>query len=121
MIIILLFTDFYKMSNDHLGTGAYASVRTAISIETGVEYAVKVVDKHVAGHTRSRILREVDIFKMCRNHPNIVQLVEVSGKFLTFIVTDRILLCLTNPVLFSGLKTRTTSTWSSRRCAVALF
>ncbi|CAD5212374.1 unnamed protein product [Bursaphelenchus okinawaensis] len=70
------FSDFYRLANDHLGSGAYASVRTGVCIETGKEYAVKVVDKHEPGHTRSRILREVDIFKMCANHPNIVQMVE---------------------------------------------
>lgn len=70
--------DFYRMGNDHLGSGAYASVRTATSISTGKEYAVKLVGKHEPGHTRSRILREVDTFKMCKNHPNIVQLIEVG-------------------------------------------
>uniref|UniRef100_A0A1I7SWS2 Protein kinase domain-containing protein n=1 Tax=Bursaphelenchus xylophilus TaxID=6326 RepID=A0A1I7SWS2_BURXY len=70
------FSDFYRLANDHLGSGAYASVRTGICIETGKEYAVKVVNKHEPGHTRSRILREVEIFKMCANHPNIVQMVE---------------------------------------------
>ncbi|KAH7727160.1 Protein kinase domain containing protein [Aphelenchoides avenae] len=72
----LHFDDFYRMGNDHLGSGAYASVRTATSISTGKEYAVKLVGKHEPGHTRSRILREVDTFKMCKNHPNIVQLIE---------------------------------------------
>lgn len=65
------------MVNDHLGSGAYASVSTAISYLDGKEYAVKFVDKNERGHTRSRIIREVEIFRMCRNHPNIVQLIEV--------------------------------------------
>jgi serine/threonine protein kinase len=54
-----------------LGSGAYASVKTAINLTTGKEYAVKVVNKHEHGHTRSRIHREVQIFKMCKNHANI--------------------------------------------------
>jgi len=70
------FNDFYQLTDDHLGAGAYASVRTAVSLVDGQEYAVKVVDKHEPGHTRSRILREVEIFRMCRNHPNMVQLIE---------------------------------------------
>lgn len=70
------FKDYYKLVDDHLGSGAYASVKTAINLSTGKEYAVKVVSKHEHGHTRSRILREVQIFKICKNHPNIVQLVE---------------------------------------------
>lgn len=70
------FNDFYEMKNDHLGSGAYASVSTCVSLTTGQEFAVKLVNKHEPGHTRSRILREVDVFKMCREHPNIVQLIE---------------------------------------------
>uniref|UniRef100_A0A183BPP3 Protein kinase domain-containing protein n=1 Tax=Globodera pallida TaxID=36090 RepID=A0A183BPP3_GLOPA len=70
------FKDYYKLVDDHLGSGAYACVRTAIHLSTGKEYAVKVVNKHEHGHTRSRILREVQIFRMCHNHPNIVQLIE---------------------------------------------
>ncbi|CAJ0963342.1 unnamed protein product, partial [Mesorhabditis belari] len=70
------FFDFYKMLDENLGSGAYASVRTCAYIPTGKEYAVKVVDKATASHTRSRIQREVDTFNLCRNHPNIVQLIE---------------------------------------------
>ena len=70
------FKDYYKLVDDHLGSGAYASVKTAINLTTGKEYAVKLVNKHEYGHTRSRIMREVQIFKLCKNHPNIVQLVE---------------------------------------------
>lgn len=72
----LNFSDFYEMQDDHLGSGAYATVRSCISRATGEEFAVKLVNKHEQGHTRSRILREVEVFKMCRNHPNIVQLIE---------------------------------------------
>lgn len=72
----LQFYDRYKMAKDHLGAGAYACVRTCVSLETGEEFAVKLVDKRKPGHTRSRIFREVEIFKLCKSHPNIVQLVE---------------------------------------------
>lgn len=41
------------------------------------------MDKHEPGHTRSRIMREVETFNMCKNHPNIVQLHEVK-LFLIF-------------------------------------
>jgi len=70
------FNDSYEMKDDHLGSGAYASVSTCVSRSTGKEFAVKLVNKHEPGHTRSRIMREVDVFKMCINHPNIVQLEE---------------------------------------------
>ncbi|WKX94423.1 hypothetical protein Q1695_011578 [Nippostrongylus brasiliensis] len=70
------FHDFYKLTQEKLGAGAYASVQTCVSIASGKEYAVKVVDKNEESHTRSRILREVNTFKMCKNQPNIVQLIE---------------------------------------------
>lgn len=70
------FLDFYKLTDENLGAGAYASVRTCVSRTTSIEYAVKVVDKSVQSHTRSRIAREVETFRLCRNHPNIVQLVD---------------------------------------------
>ncbi|EYC14911.1 hypothetical protein Y032_0039g79 [Ancylostoma ceylanicum] len=70
------FFDFYKLTQEKLGAGAYASVQTCVSIASGKEYAVKVVDKNEESHTRSRILREVNTFKMCKNQPNIVQLIE---------------------------------------------
>ncbi|VDM95956.1 unnamed protein product [Thelazia callipaeda] len=70
------FTDFYKLADDHLGSGAYASVKTGISLATGKEFAIKLIDKHEAGHTRSRVMHEVETFNLCKNHPNIVQLHE---------------------------------------------
>jgi MAP kinase interacting serine/threonine kinase len=71
----LQFTDFYELT-DHLGQGAYASVRTAVQKSTKKEFAVKLVNKHEPGHTRSKIMREVEIFKMCKGHQNIVQLIQ---------------------------------------------
>ncbi|PIO76839.1 kinase domain protein [Teladorsagia circumcincta] len=35
------FFDFYKLTDEKLGAGAYASVRTCVSIASGKEYAVK--------------------------------------------------------------------------------
>lgn len=70
-------SDFYKLMDDHLGSGAYASVKTGISLATGKEFAIKLIDKHKAGHTRSRVIHEVETFNLCKNHPNIVQLHEV--------------------------------------------
>lgn len=69
------FLDFYKLTDDFLGSGAYASVRTGISIATGKEYAIKIIDKR-NGHSRSRIMREIETFQLCKRHPNIVQLHE---------------------------------------------
>jgi len=101
------------MADDELGSGAYACVRTAISLENGEEYAVKLVDKHEPGHTHSRIRREVEIFRMCKDHPNIVQLVDVSSYTGCYgWIIERV-------VDFSASRTRTATTWSSRRCTEA--
>ncbi|CAB3411082.1 unnamed protein product [Caenorhabditis bovis] len=70
------FFDFYKLTNEHLGSGAYGSVTTCTNNATNVEYAVKIIDKDGETHSRKRILREVNIFNTCKNHPNIVQLVD---------------------------------------------
>ncbi|CAI5443729.1 unnamed protein product [Caenorhabditis angaria] len=70
------FYDFYKLTDEHLGSGAYGSVTTCTQLSTGLEYAVKIVDKQGETHSRQRIMREVNIFKTCKNHPNIVQLVD---------------------------------------------
>ena len=35
-----------------------------------------------SGHSKSRILREVETLKVCDRHPNIVQLIDVSHVFL---------------------------------------
>ena len=56
----LPFADFYELTDEHLGSGAYASVRTCISKEDGQEYAVKIVDKQDESHTRWRLLRYLD-------------------------------------------------------------
>lgn len=70
------FFDYYKLTDEHLGSGAYGSVTTCKSIKSGQEFAVKIVDKHGETHSRKRILREVNIFKTCKGHPNIVQLLD---------------------------------------------
>ncbi|PIC45773.1 hypothetical protein B9Z55_005683 [Caenorhabditis nigoni] len=68
--------DYYKLTDEHLGSGAYGSVTTCKSIKSGQEFAVKIVDKQGETHSRKRILREVNIFKTCKGHPNIVQLLD---------------------------------------------
>ncbi|CAL2032914.1 unnamed protein product [Caenorhabditis brenneri] len=70
------FEDYYKLTDEHLGSGAYGSVKTCKSIKSSQEFAVKIVDKQGETHSRKRILREVNIFKTCKGHPNIVQLLD---------------------------------------------
>uniref|UniRef100_A0A8R1I057 Protein kinase domain-containing protein n=2 Tax=Caenorhabditis japonica TaxID=281687 RepID=A0A8R1I057_CAEJA len=70
------FFDYYKLTDEHLGAGAYGSVTTCKSKTSGEEFAVKIVDKAGESHSRKRILREVNIFKKCKGNENIVQLLD---------------------------------------------
>lgn len=36
---------------------------------------MKIIEKH-PGHSRSRVIKEIETFNLCKEHPNIVQLVE---------------------------------------------
>jgi len=69
------FHELYELKGELLGRGAYASVRTCVSKYTGKEYAVKIIDKR-PGHSRSRVIKEIQLFTTCAGHPNIVQLIE---------------------------------------------
>lgn len=70
-----LLVDLYKLTGEVLGEGAYASVQTCVNIYTGMEFAVKIIDK-VPGHARARVFREVETFHYCQGHPHIIQLIE---------------------------------------------
>ncbi|XP_023241744.1 MAP kinase-interacting serine/threonine-protein kinase 1-like isoform X2 [Centruroides sculpturatus] len=69
------FSDLYRLTEEILGEGAYASVRTCINVYTEKEYAVKIIEKE-PGHSRSRVFREVETFHHCQGHQNIIQLIE---------------------------------------------
>ena len=43
------------------------------------EYAVKIIEK-VAGHSRSRVFKEIDTFHHCHGHKNIILLTEYFEK-----------------------------------------
>uniref|UniRef100_A0A8C3TQ03 Protein kinase domain-containing protein n=1 Tax=Catharus ustulatus TaxID=91951 RepID=A0A8C3TQ03_CATUS len=64
------FEDLYKLTSELLGEGAYAKVQGAVSLQTGKEYAVKIIEKN-AGHSRSRVFREIETLYQCQgnNHP----------------------------------------------------
>jgi len=70
------FQEIYSLTGDILGEGAYATVRTCVNMYTGVEYAVKIIDKQQPTHSRSRVFKEIDLFHRCQGHENIIQLVE---------------------------------------------
>jgi MAP kinase interacting serine/threonine kinase len=42
---------------------------------TEKEYAVKIIEKR-PGHSRGRIIKEIETFHVCEGHPNVVQLLE---------------------------------------------
>jgi len=70
------FDDLYYITEDRLGEGAYATVWTCVNRFTHKEYAVKIIDKHIAGHSRMRVFKEVELLHKCANRPNILQLIE---------------------------------------------
>merc|ERR1719210_1958422 len=74
-LVATTFQELYHMTNEILGQGAYASVRTCRNIWTDQEFAVKIIDK-VPGHSRSRVFKEIETFHHCRGHKNIIQLIE---------------------------------------------
>ena len=69
------FSDLYKLG-DVLGEGAYGQVRTCKSVFSGVEYAVKIIEKKPGSFLRSKLLKEIEIYHMCSGQKNIIQLVE---------------------------------------------
>uniref|UniRef100_H3CMC2 non-specific serine/threonine protein kinase n=1 Tax=Tetraodon nigroviridis TaxID=99883 RepID=H3CMC2_TETNG len=70
------FEDLYKLTDEVLGQGAYAKVQGCINLQNGQEYAVKVIEKS-AGHSRSRVFREVETLYQCQgNSRNILELIE---------------------------------------------
>uniref|UniRef100_A0A8C9DM07 non-specific serine/threonine protein kinase n=1 Tax=Prolemur simus TaxID=1328070 RepID=A0A8C9DM07_PROSS len=69
------FEDVYKLTSELLGEGAYAKVQGAVSLQNGKEYAVKIIEKQ-AGHSRSRVFREVETLYQCQGNKNILELIE---------------------------------------------
>jgi len=69
------FGDLYYLTGELLGRGAYATVQTCIHRLTGVEFAVKIIEKRPE-NSRIRVIKEIETFHLCSGHPNIVQLVE---------------------------------------------
>uniref|UniRef100_A0A4X2LCW3 non-specific serine/threonine protein kinase n=1 Tax=Vombatus ursinus TaxID=29139 RepID=A0A4X2LCW3_VOMUR len=67
--------DLYRLTSELLGEGAYAKVQGAVSLQNGKEYAVKIIEKQ-AGHSRSRVFREVETLYQCQGNKNILELTE---------------------------------------------
>ena len=60
------FQELYRLTGEILGQGAYASVQTCVNIYTDMEYAVKIIDKTIKTHSRSRVFKEIDLFHHCQ-------------------------------------------------------
>jgi len=70
------FEDLYKLTGKSLGEGSYGRVKTCVNIFTGLEYAVKIIEKIPGLFSRSKILKEIEIYHLCRGQQNIIQLIE---------------------------------------------
>ena len=51
------FADVYKMTGETLGQGSYGRVETCKNVFTGIEYAVKIIEKRPGSFNRSKRLR----------------------------------------------------------------
>ncbi|XP_069551123.1 MAP kinase-interacting serine/threonine-protein kinase 1 isoform X1 [Brachyistius frenatus] len=69
------FEDLYKLTDEVLGQGAYAKVQGCLSLQNGQEFAVKIIEKS-AGHSRSRVFREVETLYQCQGNKNILELIQ---------------------------------------------
>ncbi|KAK2835631.1 hypothetical protein Q5P01_016115 [Channa striata] len=69
------FDDLYKLTDEVLGQGAYAKVQGCTSLQNGKEFAVKIIEKS-AGHSRSRVFREVETLYQCQGNKNILELIQ---------------------------------------------
>jgi len=70
------FLDSYKLCGDVLGEGSYGLVQSCKSVQTGKEFAVKIIEKRPGTFLRSKLLKEIEIYHMCRGQKNIIQLIE---------------------------------------------
>jgi len=70
------FNDLYRLKGEELGHGSYGRVETCINLFTGVEYAVKIVDKDSWQFQRQKMLKEIELYHFCQGHDSIIQLIE---------------------------------------------
>ena len=70
------FTDLYTLTGEVLGEGSYGRVSTCVNIYTQLEYAVKIIEKSPGLYNRGKVLKEIEIYHLCRGQPNIIQLIE---------------------------------------------
>ena len=75
-LVATTFRDLYTLTGETLGEGSYGKVETCKNVYTGLEYAVKIIEKRPGIYNRSKVLKEIEIYHLCRGHQNIIQLIE---------------------------------------------
>ncbi len=70
------FKDVYYLTGEILGEGSYGRVETCINMYTDMEYAVKIISKNNWCFSRSKVLKEVELYYLCRGQQEIIQLIE---------------------------------------------
>ena len=70
------FEDLYKLTGETLGEGSYGSVKACKNVFTGIEYATKIIEKKPGSFSRAKVLKEIEIYHLCRGHRNIIQMIE---------------------------------------------
>jgi len=70
------FLDLYKLKGETLGEGSNGRVETCKNVFTGIEYAVKIIEKTPGSFSRTKVLKEIEVYHLCRGHKNIIQLIE---------------------------------------------
>jgi len=75
-LIASTFSDLYKLTGETLGEGSYGKVETCVNIYTGIEYAVKTIEKKPGFYSRSKVMKEIEIYHVCQGQKNIIQLIE---------------------------------------------
>jgi len=75
-LVATTFKDLYIFTGEVLGEGSYGKVVTCKNVYTNLEYAVKIIEKKPGNYNRSKVLKEIDIYHLCRDHPNILHMIE---------------------------------------------
>merc|ERR1719330_779272 len=67
------FLDLYKFTGEILGEGSEGRVETCKNVFTGIEYAVKIIEKRPGSYNRSKVLKEIEIYHLCRGQKSIIK------------------------------------------------
>ena len=66
-----------------LGDGSFSVCRRCVNIQTGEEFAVKIISRKIDA------VREIRLLEICQGHPGVVKLIEVlQDNCHTYVVTE---------------------------------